>query len=270
MRGKIRVETVGADGARMDYVRFGQGDRAFVILPGLSVDSVMKYADAVAEVYKPLTDDFTVYLFDRRRELPEAYSVCDMARDTAAALRALGLAQVDLFGASQGGMIAMTIAVEHPELVRRLILGSTSARMDQRHFGTIARWICLAESGDAEALYLAFGEALYPREVFEQSRAVLTAAAKTVTDADLKRFAILAEGLNGFDMTRRLSQIQCPVLVIGSRDDAVLGGEASEGIASAFAGRPDCEIHMYDGYGHAAYDLAPDYKARILRFCLGE
>ena len=270
MSESVRCETVSAEGVQMDYVRFGQGDRTFVILPGLSVGSIMMYADTVAEAYNPLTDEFTVYLFDRRKELPETYSVYDMACDTAAALRALGLEQVSLFGASQGGMIAMTIAIEHPELVGRLILGSTSACMDQEHFRRIERWIRLAKSGDAEALYLAFGEALYPREFYEQSRIMLTAAAKTVTDEDLKRFTILAEGLNGFDVTQRLSQIQCPVLVIGSRDDAVLGGEASEKIASAFEGRPDCDLFMYDGYGHAAYDLAPDFKARILRFCLRE
>lgn len=29
---------------------------------------------------------------------------------------------------------------------------------------------------------------------------------------------------------------------------------------------PDLELHMYDGYGHAAYVFAPDYKERLLRF----
>lgn len=50
MSGKIKDETVSTDGVQMDYVRFGQGNRAFVILPGLSVDSVLKYADAVDEL----------------------------------------------------------------------------------------------------------------------------------------------------------------------------------------------------------------------------
>jgi len=27
---------------------------------------------------------------------------------------------------------------------------------------------------------------------------------------------------------------------------------------------------MYDGYGHASYDTAPDYKDRILRFLIQE
>ena len=71
----------------------------------------MKYADAVAQEYSLLADDYTVYMFDRRKEVPETYSVSDMARDTAAVFRALGLSQVSLFGASQGGMIAMTIAM---------------------------------------------------------------------------------------------------------------------------------------------------------------
>lgn len=268
MNENIKVETVNADGIQMDYVRFGHGTQAFVILPGLSVDSVLKYTDAVEEAYNLLTDDFTVYLFDRRKVLPETYSVYDMARDTAAAIRALDLEHIYLFGASQGGMIAMTIAAEHPGLVSKLILGSTAARVDQKHFKTIEQWIRLAESRNAEELYLAFGEALYPREIFDQSRELLSAAAKTVTEEDLERFIVLAEGLDGFDMTDRLPQILCPVLVIGSADDAVLGGEASEAIAAAFGGRPDCALYMYDGYGHAVYDLAPDYKERILRFCL--
>ena len=270
MNGNIKVETVSTDGIRMDYIRFGQGDRAFVILPGLSVDSVMKYAYAVAEAYSPLTDDFTVYLFDRRKALPETYSVYDMARDTAAAIRAAGLKNVCLFGASQGGMIAMTIAAEDPGLVRKLILGSTAARVDREHFKTIGQWIGLAESGNAGELYQAFGKAIYPPQVYEQSREVLAETAKTVTEEDLKRFVVLAEGLKDFDMTDRLTQIRCPVLVIGSADDAVLGGEASEKIASAFGERPDCELYMYDGYGHAVYDLAPDYRERILRFCRQE
>ncbi len=270
MNGSIRVETVSTDGTEMDYGRFGHGDRAFVILPGLSVDSVMKYADAVAEAYSLLAEDFTVYLLDRRKTLPETYSVYDMARDTAAAIRALGPEQVFLFGASQGGMIAMTVAAEYPALVRKLILGSTAARVDGEHYQTVRRWIRLAESGDAEELYLAFGETLYPRTVFEQARETLAAAAKTVTEEDLKRFVTLAEGMDGFDMTDRLAQIRCPVLTIGSADDAVLGGEASEKIAAALSERPDCELYMYNGYGHAVYDLAPDYKERILQFSLQE
>ena len=69
----------------MDYFRFGHGGDTLAILPGLSVQSVMGSADIVAESYRLLTDDFTIYVFDRRKELPASYPICAMAQDTAQA-----------------------------------------------------------------------------------------------------------------------------------------------------------------------------------------
>ena len=270
MSGNLRVETVRTDGFQMDYLRFGHGSRAFVILPGLSVGSVLKFADSIAQAYSPLADHFSVYLFDRRKALPETYSVYDMARDTATAMRTLGLDHVCLFGASQGGMIAMALTADHPGLVGKLLLGSTAAFVDREYIEAIRQWIRLAEAGHAEALYRAFGKAIYPQAVFEQSLDLLDAATKEVTNEDLERFIIQAKALDGFDITGRLPQIHCPVLVLGSRDDAVLGRSSSETLAAAFGESRNCMLHMYNGYGHAAYDLAPDYKQRLLQFCLQE
>ncbi len=52
-------------------------------------------------------------------------------------------------------------------------------------------------------------------------------------------------------------------LVLGSKDDQVVGAEASQSMADKLK---DCELYMYEGFGHAAYDTAPDYKDRILEF----
>ena len=126
---KPEIKTVETGSCTMRYFQFGTGPKPMVILPGLSVQSVMNAADAVANAYRSMAQDFTVTAFDRRPELPAAYSVSDMARDTAAAMSALGLGGAYLFGASQGGMIALLIALDHPELVRKLALGSTAARV---------------------------------------------------------------------------------------------------------------------------------------------
>ncbi len=266
MCGKIAVETVAANGFSMDYFRFGNGDKTLVILPGLSVDSVMKYADSVAAAYSPVTDRFTVYVFDRRKELPPVYSIYDMARDTAEAVRALKLEDISLFGASQGGMIAMVIAIENPGLVSRLIAGSTAASIDAGSEQKICNWLRFAKEGNAEGLYLEFGKAIYPQAVFEQSQELLKEISKGITDEDLERFVILAGSFAGFDISARIKDISCPVLVIGAKDDNVLGGEASEKLYEQLKDRPDCRLHMYDGFGHAAYDLAPDYKEIMLGF----
>ena len=66
----MQIETVKTDTFTMDYFKFGQGGRTLVIIPGLSVQSVMISSNAVASAYQPLTNDFTSYVFDRRKELP--------------------------------------------------------------------------------------------------------------------------------------------------------------------------------------------------------
>ena len=266
METYIKIETVRTGRLAMDYFRFGHGKENLVILPGLSVQSVMGAADAVADAYSLLTDDFTIYLFDRRRDLPAVYSLKEMARDTAEAIRALGLGPVCLFGTSQGGMAALCLAVEYPELVRRLVLGSASARITDRENVLFEEWIRLAKAGDAQGLYLSFGEAVYPPAVFEQSRQLLIDAAKTVTEEELRRFVILAETILDFNVLDEVEKIACPVLVIGSRDDRVLGGDASVQIAARLKDCDSSELFLYDGYGHAAYDTAPDYRERLLRF----
>ena len=194
------------------------------------------------------------------------YSVEEMARDTAEAMKALGLRDTYLFGASQGGMMALVIAIEYPELVKKMVLGSTSAHVLPEQFRSIERWIALAEANDPVGLYLSFGEKIYPPEVFRQFREALIAAGKTVTEAELRRFIILARGIEGFDVSNRVAEIQCPVLAIGVLEDAVLDSDATMEIAEKLDLKPDFRLYLYTGYGHAAFDTAPDYRERIKRF----
>lgn len=250
----------------MDYCRFGSGPETFVILPGISVQSVTALADVISEQYRILTDDFTVYLFDRRNEMPEHYSIHDMAEDTVEAINALGLKDLYVSGASQGGMIAMDMAINHPELVRKIAVGSTAARLMPERFGFFQQMIDLCRNKDAESLYLLFGETIFPEPSFEMLRNAYIEAAKTVTDEEMDRFAIMTEGMENLDMLEDLDKIKCPVLLIHDRKDKVFPMKFAQEIIDRMSGRDDFAYHIYDGYGHVAYDMAPDYKERLLSF----
>lgn len=252
----------------MEYFKFGNGDRIFVIVPGLSIQSLISAKDSVENAYKLMAEDFTTYVFDRRKVIPDDYSIYDMADDTAAVMKELGLKDTYVFGASQGGMIAQVMTIRYPELVKKLVLGSTSSHVQPGQRTVIDKWIELASKGDKQGLYQEYGKEIYPPDVYEQYKDAFDAMAATVTDEDLKKFIILARSIRDFNITNELNRINCPVMALGVYEDPVLDSDAIMEIAENLDDKPDFSLFMYKGYGHAAFDTAPDYKNRILDFFL--
>jgi pimeloyl-ACP methyl ester carboxylesterase len=79
-----------------------------------------------------LATHFTVIAFDnagvgRTSRLSKTLSVPGMAAQTSALIARLHLGRVDVLGWSMGGMIAQSLAVEHPSQVHRLVLAATQA-----------------------------------------------------------------------------------------------------------------------------------------------
>ena len=261
---------VQKNGIEMEYCKFGNGDKVFVILPGLSIQSVMGAKDIIENNYSILKEDFTAYVFDRKKNIPSDYSIYDMADDTVVVMKELGLNDIYLFGASQGGMIAMAIAIKYPELVKKMVLGSTSAHVKPGQRKIIDRWIELAEKKDSDGLCQEYGKEIYPPDVYEQYKIVFSEMAKSVTDEELERFVILAKSIRDYDVSDELKKIECPVFALGDFEDPVLDSDATMEIAENLDHRPDFKLYMYISYGHAAFDTAPDYKQRMLDFLMKE
>ncbi len=257
------MKTVIAGDMEMDYILFGSGEKSFVIIPGLSIHSVMGLADMIAEAYKDFAKDYTVYVFDRAKNIKAGYTVREMAADTAKAMKTLGIEKADVFGASQGGMIAMYLAIDHPELVHKMILGSTLAKPNETFNEAVKEWNRLAEERDEAALAESFADKVFSEGTLKDYRDALVKMNLGITEEEFQRLAILTEACKTFNCYEELSKIKCPTLVIGSRGDRVVTAEGSEQIAEALS----CELYIYDDcYGHGVYDEAPDYKQRCLDF----
>ncbi len=260
------TEKVTANEYTVPYIKFGSGKKTLVILPGLGIQSVIPFASAIKKQYESFCKDYTVYLFERREDMPKAYSVYDMADDTAKAINELGLSDICLFGVSQGGMMAMIIASEFPQLVGKLALGSSAAFVSQESEKVLSEWLSLAQSKDTQGLYLSFGEKVYSAEFFQQHKSAFEDMAKTVTEKDLKRFITLVKGMQGFDAREIIADIKCPVLAIGDTSDNVLGSESTPLIAQLMKNKTNFEMYMYSGCGHAAYDTAEGYTNKLSEF----
>ena len=265
-----KAGAVNINGMEMEYFKTGDSDRVFVILPGLSIQSIMGSMDAIEEGFTLFKDDFSIYVFDRRKNIPDDYSIYDMADDTAAAMKELGLSDVYMFGASQGGMIAMVMAIRYPELIGKLVLGSTSPHVKPEQRAVLEKWIDLAEKKKAKELYREFGKDIYPPDVYEQFKDYFDDVSGSVTDEELEKFVILAKAIRNYDISDDLKKIQCPVLALGVFEDSVLNSDATMEIAENLDHRKDFALYMYTGYGHAAFDTAPDYRKRLYDFFMKE
>ncbi len=80
------------------------------------------------------------------------------------------------------------------------------------------------------------------------------------------RFIIFAKSMLGFDYRDELDKISCPVFVVGAEDDRVLMPDASPVIMEHLTRQDDHVLKMYNGYGHAVFDEAPDFKESMLEF----
>lgn len=261
------IQTVKTDRFEMDYIKFGTGARPLVLLPGMSLKSTMGIASMVVDSYKIFADDFTVYLFDRKKNFGESYLMEEMASDTAEAMSVIGVERACMIGISQGGMIAQLIAEQFPQKVERLALGCSAARLNDMSRAVMTEWKRLADAGDVEALCSNFIDKVFSAETVRKYKKSLMRMNTNATEQDMKRFCVLARACLAFEAYEGLSKLKCPTLILGAELDQVLGVIASREIAEVLKqnGVPS-ELYVYENYGHAAYDEAPDYRAKILEF----
>jgi pimeloyl-ACP methyl ester carboxylesterase len=197
-----------------------------------------------------------------------SYTLSDMARDTAGLLDALGLDSAHLVGASMGGMIAQTVAIEHPELVRSLTsIMSTTGDPSVGQGTQQALGVLLAPPARTREEALERTVATY-RVIgspgFEFDEAGLRERARLSYDRAFdplgvgrQLLAILASG----SRRERLGEIRVPTLVIHGAQDPLV--QVSGGRATA-AAIPGAELVVIDGMGHdLPRELWPEITGRI-------
>jgi pimeloyl-ACP methyl ester carboxylesterase len=190
----------------------------------------------------------------RRRVPPGQYTLSDMAQDAVGLMRVLEIEPAHVVGVSMGGMIAQTIAAEHPQSVRSVvsIMSTTGSRWKGQPAFGVYRFLLRQAPNDRQGysdylarLFNVIGSPGFPRD---ESRLRDVAGrmfdrAHDPSAPGRQLGAIVASG----DRTRALRQIQVPALVIhGTRDKMI---RKSGGRATARA-IPGAQLVMIDGMGH--------------------
>lgn len=248
----------------MDYVSFGKGSKNLVMIPGGGdgLTTVRGLAVPTAISYRMFADEYKVYMFSRKNRLKDGYSTRDMAADQAEAMKKLGISKAMVLGVSQGGMIAQYLAIDHPDLVEKLVLAVTLSKQNNTVQKALGEWLELAKQGDHKRLMIDTAEKSYSENYLRKYRLIYPILGLIGKPENYQRFLIQIGSCLSHDAYGELEKIKCPVLVIGGRQDKIVTGEASEEIAEKLG----CEIYMYDDLGHAAYEEAKDFNERIMAF----
>ena len=183
-----------------------------------------------------------------------AYTLSDMATDTVGLMDALELDSAHLVGASMGGMIVQTVAIEHPGRVRSLT--SIMSRTGQSGVGDAteeATQVLLAPPAHSRdeaierslATYRVIGSSGYPldEQALRERAALSYDRAYDPAGVSRQLVAIAASG----DRSEGLRELRVPTLVLHGADDPLI--QVSGGRATA-AAIPGAELVVFDGMGH--------------------
>jgi pimeloyl-ACP methyl ester carboxylesterase len=123
------TQFVEAKGIRFAYRRFGKADGVPLVFNMHFTGTMDHWDPAVTDGF---AKDREVILFDNAGissssgDVPA--SIDEMAANTAAFIKALGLTQIDVLGFSLGGLVAQELTLAEAKLVRRLVLVGTGPR----------------------------------------------------------------------------------------------------------------------------------------------
>ncbi len=133
-KNKITIATRNGygsvNGLNMYYEIHGEG-RPLVMLHG----ALSAIGTSFGKLLPPLAKTRQVIAIEQQAhghtaDIDRPLSIEQMAEDTTALIRHLGIGRADIFGWSMGAGIAMQIAVKHPNLVAKLVVASVSYNSD--------------------------------------------------------------------------------------------------------------------------------------------
>ena len=253
------IKTIYKDNIKIKYGIIHGGKKPFVMLPGVSLGSILVNINTIESAYEEILKDYTIYVFEHALPDDDDFSICDEADDAIYVLERLGLNNICLYGVSNGGMIALSIALKKPEIIDKMIIVSSTAKTSEKRISRLKHWEKLASEYKIEELNWSFFNSMFTSDYIKKNKDILEKLSHNGTKQECDCFSRVLRTMYNFDILDKIKQIKIPTFVLGSRLDPVFGEEASVEIAQII----NCDCYIYENYSHAFYDEAPDFKHRI-------
>jgi len=216
-------------------------------------------ADTFAPQFADWDDRFRLLAWDAPGYARSADPACPLSIDDYAdrvgelIRERCGTAHV--LGMSWGGVIATRLALRHPDLVRSLILGSSTVGSGATAPGAAAMRARAGELDTAGATAFAAARAPKLLSPLADPAAVSAAAAAMAAAIRPAGYRSAAASMAATDHTADLHRVAAPTLVLCGDADGVTGPPASQVLAGGIAG---AVYVILRGAGHLANQERPD------------
>lgn len=177
-------------------------------------------------------------------------TVRQLGEDLANLLHVLNVEQVAVAGFSLGGTIAMRLAIDHPELVRGLVLVATSSRVGRAACEWYRARVEMVERSDPELRATLDRDAadVYAQVPAEREDGLLIRRQSTADPRGYANACAAMATLNGAPLDPELPRISAPTLIVASDLDQHCPPKAAQIIAGGIAGS---RLEVLEGAGHA-------------------
>jgi pimeloyl-ACP methyl ester carboxylesterase len=247
-------ETGHADvnGLRMYYEVHGEGGVSLVLLHG----GISTIGIDFSAILPGLAATRQVIAIEQQghghtEDIDRPLSTAQMADDTAALLRQLGVEQPEFVGYSVGAGIALEIAIRYPELVRKLVLMTIIVNESGYHPGHLEGMAMMQPEMLAGSPYAETYAEVAPNP--DDWPALI---------AKIKEMATTEKGWAVED----IEQIAAPALIIAGDSDIVRPEHAVEvfrlfggGVPGDMAGLPASQLAILPGTTHITLVQRPDW-----------
>jgi pimeloyl-ACP methyl ester carboxylesterase len=246
----------GTSRTGMEFVVWGSGPRTMLFVPGGPGSSVSGRLSTWSRgrFFAPYVDaGYAVWLVTRRRGMPLAHTLADIADDHADLVRTEVGGRVDLVVAeSFGGMVAQHLAAAHPNVLGALVLVATGWQVTPETQEVDGRLVAALRDGDRSRAGAVFAEYALPGARLAGLRRLLapvtTALLLSGRHFPVQDVLVEAEAERLCDTRALLPGIKVPTLVVAGDRDRFFSPAVVEETARLVGAR----LVWRPGKGHAA------------------
>ncbi len=256
---------IKANGISMNYDIKGKGEN-LVLIHGAGDNCNMWYHQIpfFSQRYRVITYDIRGFGKSESPEGKEYRSLFTI--DLYELMKVIGVQEAYFLGYSLGGRIAIELAINHPKMVRALMLVNTNLGLTSPSPETVERRrmiLDLLDKGDAEKVTEIMTTYSFSPDFKSRNPAEFKKYMKVKLQNDIYGFARLTRSLGTPASPIEFNKIKCPVLIVVGKYDLLIGQEHTKQAQEAISGSKLVTLPT----GHAAMIEMPDlFNSTILEF----